>query len=190
MLQTAALGTETTDLSRNAMVLPLVQRIASWLAAGRGSPPELNSGSPLIWDVVGWMPLESSSTAETVLRFHPADNGHETRVFAGSLDWTARRPLARGPDDPRAGHWILTVGGDTISAATTVVPRAESLASFEDESLEAFFALSDLEVGRSLDVPTTRAVGAALAGRDLAPWFFLAALLVLMLETMLSRGKP
>ena len=190
LLQTAALGTESTDFSRSAMVLPLVQRIVSWLAAGRGGPPELMSGHPLAWDVVGWTPLESSPTAETILRFHPADSGSEPRSYGGTIDWSASRPLARGPDDPRAGHWVLTVGGDTVSAATTIIPRTESLALIDDESMESMLAHSGLHSGRSLDVPSTRAIGAALAGRDLAPWFFLMAFLVLMVETWLSRGKP
>jgi len=188
-LQTAALGTESTDFSRNAMALPLAQRVVSWLAAGQGGPPELEAGLPLAWKISGWTPDQASPTAETILWSRPSGSKKAPRSDVATLDWSSSRPLVHGPDDPRAGHWLLTVGGDTISAATTVVPRSESLGSVDESLFSDAVSRTGLNPGRSLDAGSSSAIGAALSGRDLAPWFFLAALIVLLLETRLSRGK-
>lgn len=188
VLQAASLGPEATDLARSAMALPLAQRVVSWLAAGRAAAPVLEAGRPLVWEASDPRAVGADADADAVLWHRPARERDDPRAHDVRVEWSGPRPVIHGPSEPAAGHWFLTSGGDTIAAAVTVVPAAEVQAGAPPLDPGELLAGSGLRAGTALGDASPAAVGAALAGRDLSPWFFLAAALLLLLETRLARG--
>lgn len=189
VLQTASLGPEVTDLARSAMALPLAQRVTAWLAAGRAAPPVLEAGRPLVWEAPDPRALGAEADLQAALWFRPARERESNRAYDVRVEWRGPRPVIHGPVDPPVGHWYLVSGRDTLAAAVTVLPAAEVAADAGPRDLADLLAGTGLAAGAALGDASAAAVGAALAGRDLAPWFFLAVALLLLWETRLARGE-
>ncbi|HRX50839.1 MAG TPA: BatA domain-containing protein [Candidatus Krumholzibacteria bacterium] len=189
VLQTASLGPEASDLARSAMALPLVQRVAGWLAAGRAAPPVLEAGRPLTWTAPDPRALGAEAELEPVLWHRPAREREPVRAYDVRVDWQESRPVIHGPADPPVGHWFLVAGGDTLAAAVTVLPASEVEPATPPLEPVELLAGTGLRPGGSLGDASASAVGAALSGRDLTVWFLLAAALLLLWETRLARGE-
>ena len=177
-----------TNLTDNAMFPPLAQRAVVWLGVGRGGGPVLRAGEPLRLSLAAVAGRDLSGPLEFV--HDPADGSRESSREPATLTWSGGLPSVDGPADPGAGVWRLTDGITTLESATTVVPAVESgPAPGGDEAFSARLAQAGFGVDHHLAAGADNDLSTLLAGRDLAPWCFLAAALLLLLETWYSRGE-
>jgi len=187
LLMASGFDRGTSTLADNAMFPPLVHRAAVWLGAGGNGGRVLEAGRPLSLSVSTTEGPDLSG--DLVLEFLPADSSEPERRERATLVWNGGRPRATGPAEPGAGVWLLTGGNAVLGAAVTVVPAAESdAAPAGPERLNTLFGVGVLDVDHHLDAGSAGELGALLAGRDLTTWLFLAAALVLLMETRIARG--
>ena len=178
---------EAGDLAGSPMALPLLRRLATWLAR----PAELAAAANLtVGQELRLRPLEPRGAATlddpAALRVRGPEAGLERQA---QLQWRGSVPLlAAGPAEA-AGIAVFTAGRDTVGLAACGLPAAESqpallaAADWAAPLREAGLAVTtDLAEGRP------DAVAAAFGGLDLAPWLLAAAALLLAVELRLGRG--
>ena len=177
----------STDLPANPMALPLWQRLAGWLAGPAQSGPAENI---LVADVPR-ITLEASRVRDGALE-NPAelsflDEGTGLRQTA-DVQWRRQQPILSGPVAERAGFLTCLAGADTLGVVAVAVPAAESTAELADPATW-LRRLEDLGLDAMVDLSDVVAADfvAALAGRDLAPWLFALAVVLLMLESYVGR---
>lgn len=179
---------ESGDLPVSAMALPLLQRMTSWLAAAgdRNDRDNLVVGQEIaVSPPRGWTPPTEPGNSAPVVRL-PG----ETRALPVIADWNGARPELRCGSSRRAGFAVVTAGADTLGQVAIGVPGAESGLTLEEPgSWGARMTAAGLTVGGDLTGAAPGRMGRLLKGRDLAPWFFLLTIGVLMLELRLGRGS-
>ncbi len=172
------LAPESTDLALNPVFLPLVQRLAAtlvWLGPGR-SRGAVEVGTPLSLRL---RPGRGVDAAQLQLLAPP-----DGRVRPATLTWQGEAPVVGGETSRHAGIYAFVADGDTLGLVAAAVPAAES----------GGLSLTPAQLADRLALPAVDLRGAsgaglqrALAGRDLAPWFLVAALLLLAVELFVGR---
>jgi hypothetical protein len=108
---------------------------------------------------------------------------------AAVLDWEASRPVLTAGPAPAPGFAIFVAGDDTVGlAACGLDPRESVTGHFTPAAWGARLASGGLDFAGDLTPHAAADLAAAFAGRALAPWFFLAAALLLAFELWLGRG--
>ncbi len=170
-----------TDLALNPMFPPLARRLVAYLAAGGGA---VGNGT------VGQRPrvrLSPDGNREAFAAAEAVDDRGE--VHAAGLEWIRGVPWLTAAPARRSGFFTFVAGGDTLGTAAAATPAAEGesrlLAVAEFSAL-----LEDAGWERPLDLGGIPAEGLAeaLAGREIASWFFALAFLLLLAEVKLARG--
>jgi hypothetical protein len=174
----------STDLARNPMFLPFAQRLAAYLAGGAGTQ-EMNT-------VVGTSPRfaltgdEGLHETPNLLRRSSRANGIER--LPARVSWVDGKPVVVGETARHKGFYTLVAGGDTTGVVAVAPPADEGDPRLRtpDEVLDQ---LVDAGLDAGLDISTVEAAGfvPALRGRELAPVLLLAAILLLLAETAISR---
>jgi hypothetical protein len=186
------------------MFLPLVQRLAAWLAdqGGGGGAltvgevprvrlPRAAPGSGALAD-----PAALRVTGPAVAAGAPAGTpsaGAAVAVLAGGpsparLDWRGGTAWLAGGPTSRRGFYVFTAGGDTVGLVAVAPPAGEGDPELWDpDACRAALVRTGIAAANSGDLrPET--LGATLAGRELSAWFLIAALLLLLAELVLGRG--
>jgi hypothetical protein len=169
---------EATDLATNPVFLPLVQRLVAtlaWLGPGqaRGS---IDVGEPVSLRLRPGRGVDAGQ-----LRLLAPPDG---RVRPAVLTWQGEVPVISGEASRRAGIYAFVDGADTLGLVAAAVPAAESVAAtLTPAQLAARLALPAVDLRGATGAGLQR----ALAGRDLAPWFIVAALLLLAAELFVGR---
>jgi hypothetical protein len=169
---------DATDLAMNPVFLPLVQRLVAtlaWLGPGRARGA-IEVGEPVSLRL---RPGRGVDAAQLRLLTPP-----DGRVRPAALTWQGEAPVVSGEASRQAGIYAFVAGDDTLGLVAAAVPTAESGAAF----------LTPAQLAERLGLPTVDLRGAsgaglerALAGRDLAPWFIVAALVLLAVELFVGR---
>jgi hypothetical protein len=176
-----------SDLAASPMALPFFQRLVAWLAGAGESSGALNTtvGSEarvrprLAAPGAGLDRMENLQVIDT--------GGLVTGTPA--LGWRAGRPqLSAGVVD-RAGFIAFLSDGDTLGIVAAGIPAAESALELLDvPAWQAFMAALGLATAGDLTGADPEQIMIALGGRNLAPWFLLAAMLLLAVELGVGRG--
>lgn len=174
----------SSDLARNPMFPPLAQRLGAWLA-GAGGRGEANLR---VGAVPRLAPPGGAAPADPPILHHRLPGEAASSRLDARLAWHDGRPLLEGDTARRRGLYVFMAGGDTLGAVAVAPPPAESDPRLEDpERLRERLAAVGLELGREVETAAAAGFATALRGRDLAPWLLLAAVLLLLAETALSR---
>jgi hypothetical protein len=169
---------EATDLALNPVFLPLVQRLAAtlaWLGPGQ-SRGSIDVGEPVSLRLRPGRGVDAGQ-----LRLLAPPDG---RVRPAALSWQGEAPVVSGEPSRQAGIYAFVAGDDTVGLVAAAVPAAESgTASITADQLSRRLALPAVDLRGA----TGEGLQRALAGRDLAPWFIVAALLLLAVELFVGR---
>ncbi|MDY0110789.1 MAG: BatA and WFA domain-containing protein [Candidatus Krumholzibacteria bacterium] len=176
---------DATDVMLNPLFLPLVQRLAARLAAGRELQTLLEVGAaPLLRLPPDRLRLRPGETAARLEVLTPPDG----RAQPVELTWQQATPVLAAPPAERAGLYVFRAAADTLGVVAVGVPAAESEPTvLAPEELSA--RLRQYGLPRALDLGETGAAGLArvLSGRDLARWLLALALALLAGELWLGR---
>ncbi len=185
MIMAGDLRPEAGDLAVSAMALPLLQRMVSWLGAqtARSAGDNITVGQPVVLTPpAGWVPGSDLSGLMVML---PGGAKPQPAV----LEWNGTRPTLRGGIPTRPGFAVFTADGDTLGQVAVAIPGSESGVALEDPAAwQSRLGVAGLTVAGDLSDAAPAQLGSLLRGRDLAPWLFLLAAAVLMLELYLGRG--
>ncbi len=185
MIMAGDLRPEAGDLALSAMALPLLQRMVSWLGARAtlSAGDNIKVGQPVVLvPPAGWVP--GSDLSGLMVRL-PGRNKPRPAV----LDWNGTRPLLRGGLATRPGFAVFTADGDTLGQVAVAVPGSESGSALESPAAwRERLGEAGLTVVGDLSGAAPTRLRSLLRGRDLAPWLFLLAAAVLLLELYLGRG--
>jgi hypothetical protein len=181
-LQAAAGGLVTSP-----MALPFFQRLASWLAGSGSALAAVNSQVGRPASVVPRLPDGSDllDRSEDLLVTAPGTSGSRT----ADLVWQGVVPTLVGDVIHRAGFTTFTAAGDTVGVVAAGLPPAESGLNLLDAEqwgrlVQGWGLALSGDVGAARDGD----LAGFLAGRNLAPWFFLLALCLLLLELFVGRA--
>ncbi|PID79430.1 hypothetical protein CSB20_10320 [bacterium DOLZORAL124_64_63] len=177
----------STRLAASPMALPFFQRATAWLATGgqRGHARNL-----LVGERAAIRPPAGSLTRGLdrveALQVISADGAWRQTA---QLLWQGETPRLVGPRLERTGLVTFQAGEDTLGLVAAQMPAQESptgLLRLADWKRLA--GAQGLEVRGQLEAGAQTALAATLAGRDLAPAFFLLAFLLLFVELFVGRG--
>ncbi len=178
------LSRDAGDLSANPMFPPLAQRLAGLLVRGAVPAFAVAAGEPLTFIV----PPEGPSGEGEALEVVRADTeGRVLERLPATVSWRGGLPVVAAGTADHRGIVTLEREGRVLAAAAVAAPPAEATAPLLDRR-----GWSDL-LGRGIAWHEEGSAGQAWAGwrgRELSSWLLLAAVLVLLLETALSRGDP
>jgi len=174
----------STDLARNPMFLPFAQRLAAYLAGGVGAQ-EMN--------IVVGAPPRIALTGDDGLRDTPSLLHRRSRAdgidrLQARVSWVDGKPVVAGEMARYKGFYTFMADGDTAGVVAVAPPADEGDPRLRtpDEVLDQ---LVDAGLDAGLDISMVEATGfaSALRGRELAPFLLLAAILLLLAETAISR---
>jgi hypothetical protein len=172
------LAPEATDLALNPVFLPLVQRLVAtlvWLGPG-GARGAIEVGEPVSLRLRPGRGVDASQ----LRMLAPPDGGPRP----AALTWQGEAPVVSGEASRRAGIYAFVAGADTLGLVAAAVPAAESGTTVLTPSqLAQRLGLAAVDLRGATGAGLER----ALAGRDLAPWFIAAALLLLAVELFVGR---
>jgi hypothetical protein len=186
-LLAADLRPEADDLARSPMALPLLQRIVSWLGrdAGREGATEA-----LVGQALRVRPRAASSGALADAGELRVDGPGPGTGRAADLAWSGATPWLGCDAVDQAGFVVFRSGADTLGLAAVAVPPAETTGVFEGAGgWRGRLRGLGLEVTADLTGSVGDGFAEVLSGRNLAPWAFLLALLLLAVELWLGRGS-
>lgn len=175
-------------LTTSPMALPFFQRLASWLAGDTGDGAAVNL---LVGEQARVTPQLTGAQDGLLERSEDLlildDDGAVVRT--ADLVWPGGRPHLAGDVTRRAGFFTFTAGGDTVGLVAAAVPAAESGRTLLTvDQWRTRLQGWGLELAADLSPEGGQDLAGLLAGRELAPWFFLAALLLLLLELWVGRA--
>lgn len=176
---------DATDVMLNPVFLPLVQRLASRLAAGDERMVSLDVGGvPVLRLTPERLRLRPGDSASQLEVLTPPDG----RPVPAGLTWQGAAPVLAAPASERAGFHVFRSAGDTLGIAASAVPAVETEPRAQDPEILAG-RLRAAGLVRALDLGETGAGGLvqAITGRDLARWLLLAALVLMAGELWLGR---
>jgi len=178
-----------SNLAVSPMSLPFCQRLTSYLAgrstgAGAvqidvGGRPAINLGP----DHVAATELVDAAD----LRVSAIDLG--ILAEPALLSWPGGVPQLLGATTSRAGFYNFLVGADTVGVVAAVTPAGESTPQLGTvDRLQADLAAVGLTNSGDLSTVAVAEFSDILAGRELSPWLFALAMVLLALELSLGRG--
>lgn len=186
-LLAANLRPEADDLARSPMALPLLQRTVSWLGrdAGREGATEA-----LVGQALRVRPRTASGGELADAGALRVEGPGPEATRAADLAWSGATPWLGCDAVDQAGFVVFRSGADTLGLASVAVPPAETTGAFEGaDGWRGRLRGLGLEVAADLTGTVGEGFAKALSGRDLAPWAFLLALLMLAVELWLGRGS-
>ncbi|MBK8165562.1 MAG: VWA domain-containing protein [bacterium] len=180
------LGPDAGDFARSPMAVPLLQRTCSWLGGGSAQD---GAGTSLAGRPTGVRPrpgIPSAALAAGVIATGPVAG----QGAAVELEWRDGLPwLAAGPVD-RAGFVAFLAAADTVGLVAVGVPPEETLRPHEGgDGWRRRLGALGLTVAAPSSGDGSATLAAALAGRDLAPWAFLLAVVLLAIELAAGTGR-
>ncbi len=186
MILASNMDPESGDFFSSAMALPLLQRMGAHLSSRVNSsvPSAVIAGREIVLTPGSeWTP---SGETDPQVRM-PGSAGMRPVL----VDWQGSQPILKAGIAEHEGFATFTDGGDTLGMVAVAVPTAESGLHLETPAdLGRRLAAVGLVVDGDLSDTEPEKMGPLLKGWDLAPWFFLLALVVLLLELYLGRGAP
>lgn len=174
----------STDLAGNPMFLPFAQRLAAYLAGGVGSQ-EMN--------IVVGAPPRFTLTGDGGLHDTPSLHRQSSRAagverLPARVSWVDGKPVVAGETARYKGFYTFVADGDTAGVVAVAPPADEGDPRLltPDNVLDQ---LVDAGLDAGLDISSVEAAGfaSALRGRELAPFLLMAAILLLLAETTISR---
>lgn len=169
------------------MALPFFQRLVSWLATGglHGAAVNTEVGMQASITPASGTSLAALENAEQLLILNHA--GQPLQM--ADLVWQGDAPRLVGPVLDQAGFVTFLSAEDTLGMVAAQIPAEESVIGlWKPEDWARQLSLFDLEVHGLLETGQTAEFEATLSGRDLAPWFFGLAFLLLLAELFVGRG--
>lgn len=186
----AGLSPDVTDLALNPMFPPLARRLVTDLVRdASGDGLEVGEAPRLVLSAATRL---SGLGVEPRAEFLPVPEAGIEAVDrpAVRIDWEGREPRLGVAGLDRQGFYRFTAGTDTLGLLAVAVPAMESEPlDGNPDALIGRLAAAGLIRSRSLPTADADAFGAALRGRELAPWLLGLAILLLLIETLLSRGN-
>jgi hypothetical protein len=176
---------DATDVMLNPVFLPLIQRLAATLATGGGAAAEVVVGEqPVLSLDPHELGLRPGDTTDRLVVRTPPDGA----VHRAALLWRDGAAVLAAPREERAGFYVFLGGADTLGVVAAVVPASESSPQVEAPETVAD-RLRAAGISRVLDLGDggPEGLGQALAGRDLARWLLVAALILMAAELWLGR---
>lgn len=182
------LSPTATNLANSPMALPLFQRLAAWLAQPTGTTTALNIQ-------VGTVPsLRVPNHQSGQIDLDRAEDlvftgQNGTDVRTATLTWAADQPVLTGSVVDRAGFVYCLAGTDTMGlVAITTDPQESETQLLTAQTWMAPLAEVGLDLVADLTDISADAFVDALAGLDLTPWLLALAVLLLLVESVFSRG--
>lgn len=185
-LLAANLRPEADDLAHSPMALPLLQRAVSWLGrdAGRAGAAEAVVGQPL--RVRPRLESPGALGDAGALRVEGPEPGSGR---AADLAWNGATPWLGCDAVDHAGFVVFRAGADTLGLVAVAVPPAETTAARDGaDGWRSRLRGLGFAVVADLSGASGPGFAEALSGRNLAPWAFLLALLLLAAELRLGSG--
>ncbi len=174
-------------MAASPMALPFFQRLVSWLATGglRSAAVNTNVGQRAsVIPVPGTSAITLENSAQLMILNQNGEPGQNA-----DLVWQGDTPRLLGDVMDRAGFVTFLSGRDTLGIVAAQVPAEESIIGlWEPADWARQLDLFGLEVRGQLGSGQDANLLATLNGRDLAPWFFALALLLLLTELFVGRG--
>jgi len=177
------------DLAFNPMFPPLARRLASWLAAGGAGSATANVtvGDPLALRLPLDLPRGWLDGAPAVL-FSATGNDAGRRLPA-RIEWRRGNPWLVADPARRRGFYAFVVNGDTLGLVAAAAPAAETSSRMLDtKGFAAYLQAAGMAEPSDLGKTEPEGLAAVLAGRELAPWLFGLAVLLMLAEIALGRG--
>jgi len=178
---------EAGDLPGSPMALPLLRRIATHLAR----PPELAAAADvLVGDPLRIRPLSPRGEATFAAADALALVGPEPRVrTTAALEFEAGQPVLDGGRAAAPGFGIFLADTDTVGlVACGLDPRESIVQRTPPAAWGARLSAVGLDFAGNLTGLAAGDLAESFAGRSLAPWFFMAAFVLLAVELQLGRG--
>jgi hypothetical protein len=175
------------NISASPMALPFFQRLVSWMATGGLSGAAVNTEVGQRASIT-----PASGTAQIAL-----ENAEQLLILNqmgqpgqnADLVWQGDAPRLMGDILDRAGFVTFLSATDTLGMVAAQIPAEESVIGlWKTEDWARQLRIFGLEVRGTLAEGDTADFAAALTGRDLAPWFFGLAFLLLLTELFVGRG--
>lgn len=174
-------------LSRSPMALPLLQRLVSWLGsgAGRDGAAEVLVGQDLRVRPRAGASATSLADASALVVTGPVAGA----ARAADLVWRGTTPVLGTGAADRAGFAVFLAGADTLGLVAIAVPAAETVEPREGAGRwRSRLSDLDLKVAADLSGADPTRLAEALSGRNLAPWAFLLAAVLLAVELFVGAG--
>ncbi len=175
-------------ISASPMALPFFQRLVSWLATGglRGAAVNTEVGRRASITPASGMSPVALDNAEQLLILDQAGSPGQN----ADLVWQGDTPRLVGNVLDRAGFVTFLSGTDTLGVVAAQIPAEESVIGlWKPEDWARQLDLLGLEVRGLLAAGEAADFEATLSGRNLAPWFFSLAFLLLLTELFVGRGS-
>lgn len=171
----------SSDLPWSPMFLPLAQRLAGYLATAGWSRfgRQFDSGMPVSVEAPAGAAAEEGWALV-------AEAGDE---LPARLDASVNPPRVRAEADPEPGLYRFTRGGEAFATVAVNVPVSESVRDFPGSAWleQAIGDESPLRLRRLRGEEPGQAMVEARRGVPVHQWFFLAAFLLMVAESLLSR---
>jgi len=182
VLMASDLRPEIGDLAGSPMALPFWQRLAAWLANDT-----VNGGAITVGQDVELRPRRARGLDRAAaLRVLDAEGEF---VSTAELFWTQGTPRLRTREVRRAGHYFFMAGDDTLGVVAVALPESESKLELHSAAeISNRLRGNGSVVALDLTGSSGGQLSEALAGRNLAVWFIVAAFLILLGELALGRG--
>ena len=178
-----------SDLALNPMFLPILQRLAAYLAQGGRTDNEgaFEVGQRPEVPLKGAQKEEDRPREATRLAMTTPSTGEV--AIPAELTWRRGIPILVGPATRQKGFYVFTSGVDTVGVVAAVPPGAESDPTLlSSEEFQTLLASAGLSETADLGSVGTVDFAAALAGRDISVWLLALAFLLLCIESYLARG--
>ncbi len=179
--------TASGKIASSPMALPFFQRLISWLATGGLESSAVNAlvgQQAVVTPWGGTSPEALRNSANLMIIDH---NGHSGQN--ANLTWQGNAPRLSGSIMDRSGFMVFVSDRDTLGLVAGQIPSTESVIGLwrpadwaRQLQLFGLPVSGHLENGKGDDLVST------LNGRNLAPWFFGLAFLLLLAELYLGRG--
>ncbi len=178
----------SSKISISPMALPFFQRLVSWLATGglHGAAVNTEVGQQASITPASGTSPGALENAEQLLILNQDGQPMQT----ADLVWQGDAPRLVGQVLDHAGFVTFLSAADTLGMVAAQIPAEESVIGlWKPEDWARQLSLFDLEVRGLLEAGQTAEFAATLRGRNLAPWFFGLAFLLLLTELFVGRGS-
>ncbi len=187
VLMASNLVPSSGNIAGSPMALPFFQRLISWLTTGslKGTAVNTEVGLPAsIAPLVGLAGPDLVDAGQLFILDHQGQRGP-----IADLVWQGDSPRLLGDVLDRAGFVTFMSGSDTLGVVAAQIPAEESVTGlWKPEDWSRQLTVFGLTVRGRLGMGPAADLAATLNGRDLAPWFFGLAFLLLLTELFVGRG--
>jgi hypothetical protein len=181
------LSPASNGLVTSPMALPFFQRLTLWLGGRAGLAAGVNQEvgqQARVFPVAHQGDERLERSEDLGIRTEGPDDG-----TLAELVWKNGKPVLVGPVVDRAGFTVFLAANDTVGLVAAAVPRGESETRlYTTGQWEEAMARRGLVLAATMTPEAGDDLAGLLSGRPLAPWLFLLAFLVLLIESYVGRG--